>query len=209
MQIDIGRHLGAVTREVANRMHEGRLARVVVASRVYDTTPEDLWEAITSAERIPRWFLPVTGELRLGGTYQLQGNAGGRITGCEPPRHLALTWEMHGDVSWVDVRLEARPDGQTGLVLEHVAHVDDERWGTYGPGAVGVGWELALLGLALHLASKTAVDPKAVEAWTTSPEGRGFVRGSSEGWGQASIAAGTGEAAAREAAARTTAFYSG
>ena len=25
----------------------------------------------------PRWFLPISGELRLGGRYQLTGNAGG------------------------------------------------------------------------------------------------------------------------------------
>ena len=59
---------------------------MVVASRSYDTDIDDLWEAITNAERIPRWFLPITGELRLGGRYQLQGNAGGTITACEPPR---------------------------------------------------------------------------------------------------------------------------
>jgi hypothetical protein len=55
---------------------------------------EDVWDAITSAERIPRRFLPVSGDLRLG-RYQLQGNAGGEITGCNPPRHLRLSmWRM-------------------------------------------------------------------------------------------------------------------
>ena len=93
LQIDIARHLGAVARTVGTRERDGRPARVVVAARSYDATPDDVWEAITSAERIPRWFLPVTGELRLGGRYQLQGNAGGEITRCEPPRHLAITWE--------------------------------------------------------------------------------------------------------------------
>ena len=31
----------------------------------------DLWEALTSAERIPRWFAPVSGDLRLGGRFQV------------------------------------------------------------------------------------------------------------------------------------------
>ncbi len=85
--IDVIRTIGAVAREVASREHEGRPARVVVATRTYDTTVEDVWDAVTNPERIPRWFLPITGELELGGRYQLKGNAGGEITGCEPPRH--------------------------------------------------------------------------------------------------------------------------
>ena len=59
MPIDLSRHLGAVTRTVANRMHEGRPANVVIASRAYDTPVEDLWDALTNKDRIPRWFLPV------------------------------------------------------------------------------------------------------------------------------------------------------
>ena len=57
-------------------------------------------DAVTSAERIPRWFLPVSGRLELGGRYQLEGNAGGTIRRCERPSHLGLTWELGGDVSW-------------------------------------------------------------------------------------------------------------
>ena len=79
MGLDIQRHVGAVTRGVESRTHEGRPAKVVIAARTYDTTVEDLWDALTTKERIPRWFLPISGELRLGGRYQLQGNAGGTI----------------------------------------------------------------------------------------------------------------------------------
>jgi uncharacterized protein YndB with AHSA1/START domain len=209
MQIDPARVVGAVTREVASRMHEGQMARVAVATRAYDTDPADLWDAITSAERIPRWFMPISGELRLGGRYQLEGNAGGTITGCEPPEHLALTWEFGGQTSWVDVRLHAEGEG-TRLVLEHVAHVPEEWWDQYGPGATGVGWDLALMGLELYLASGVPNDPKAAEAWLTgTPEGRGLVRRMSEAWVGASIASGTDAAAARAAGDRTTAFYTG
>jgi uncharacterized protein YndB with AHSA1/START domain len=204
---DIASHLGAITRQVEPREHDGRPARAVIATRSYDTTIEDLWEAITSPERIPRWFLPITGDLRLGGRYQLQGNAGGEITRCEPPRLLAVTWEFGGEVSWVEVRL-AEGAGGTDLRLEHLAHVDDDRWGTYGPGAVGVGWDLTLHGLALYLRG-TPVDPAQAEAWTMSEEGRAFMRGSSEGWGSASVASGTEPGAARAAVERTTAFYTG
>ena len=44
-----------------------------------------MWDACTDPERIGRWFLPVSGDLRLGGRYQLEGNAGGEILRCEPP----------------------------------------------------------------------------------------------------------------------------
>ena len=67
---------------------------------------EDLWDVLTNAERIPRWFLPISGELELGGRYQLEGNAGGVITACEPPLHFTVTWEFGRDVSWAEVRLE-------------------------------------------------------------------------------------------------------
>ena len=103
MKTDIVRQIGAVVREVGSREHEGRPARVVIATRSYDTTVEDAWDALTSAERIPRWFLPVTGDLRLGGRYQLQGNAGGTITRCEAPRLLAVTWEMAGSPSCLTI----------------------------------------------------------------------------------------------------------
>ena len=102
MSYDIVRYIGAVTREVDSREHEGRAARVVVATRTYDTSVEDVWDALTSAERIPRWFLPVSGDLRLGGRYELKGNAGGKILRCDPPHHLAVTWEYGGDVSCGD-----------------------------------------------------------------------------------------------------------
>jgi uncharacterized protein YndB with AHSA1/START domain len=209
MKIDPRAAIGAVTREVQKRDHEGKSATVVIASRVFDTSMDDAWDAITNPERIPRWFLPVTGELKLGGRYQLKGNAGGSITRCEPPRLLALTWEMGPEVSWVTVTLTRQAEEKTLLVLEHMAHVDDERAKKFGPGAVGVGWELGLLGLALHLRDKKAVDPKEFEAWTMSDEGKLFIAGSSDGWCEASIAFGTPAAEARAAAAATTAFYTG
>src|SRR5690606_22050656 len=64
-------------REGAPRDHQGRPARVARLMRSYPTTQDDLWDAITNPERIPRWFMPVSGDLRPGGHYQLEGNAGG------------------------------------------------------------------------------------------------------------------------------------
>ena len=107
--IDVTQHINAVRREVGSRTLEAGEATVVTLSRVYDTTLEDLWGACTNLERIPRWFLPVTGELRLGGHYALDGNASGKIKACDPPNGFRATWEMFGEVSWIELRLE--PEG--------------------------------------------------------------------------------------------------
>lgn len=115
---------------------------------------------------------------------------------------------MHGEVSWVTVELSATPDGAAVLPLEHMAHVPDGFWEQYGPGAVGVGWDQALLGLEWHTTGNT-VDPKSAVAWLSSEEGRSFAHHSSQAWCDASIAAGTDPEKARAAAERTTAFYAG
>lgn len=204
--------LGVEFRRVDNREHLGKPALVGVASRVYDTTVEDLWEVITTPERLARWFLPVEGDLKLGGRYQLKGNAGGTITRCDPPKALDLTWEFAGGTSWVNLRLA--PDGPAArLTLEHIAHVDGigkEHLEKYGPGATGVGWDLSLHGLKQYLANpQVAIDPAAFEAWTTSAEGKAFVRKCGEAWAEAFIASGANPELARAQAERTIAFYTG
>jgi len=209
MKIDPAAYVGAVVRDVSTREHQGRPARVVVATRSYDTEIEDLWDALTNAERIPRWFLPISGDLRLGGRYQFEGNAGGEITRCEPPRLLAVTWEYGGGTSWLTLTLSDKAAAGTMLELEHVAPVDDAMWDRFGPGAVGVGWDLGLLGLALYLAGGAAFDRTEAMAWSASEEGKAYMRASSEAWGEASIRAGTSADAAKAAAARTSAFYCG
>ncbi len=207
--IDVTQQVSAVRRQVGTRVLEAGEARVVTLAQTYAAPVEDVWDACTNPERIPRWFLPVSGDLRLHGRYQLEGNAGGTVERCDPPKSFAATWEYGGEASWIEVRLSAEGAAGTRLELEHTAHVDDELWDRFGPGAVGVGWDLALIGLVLHLSSGSAVDPAQVQAWTVSPEGRAFVTASSERWRDANIAAGTAPDAAGGAAARTTAFYTG
>jgi hypothetical protein len=151
--------------------------------------------------------MPVSGDLRVNGRYQLEGNASGTIERCDPPNGFAATWEYGGDVTWIEVRLSAE-NGGTRFELEHIAHVDDERWAEFGPGAVGIGWDMALMGLAQHLSpGGPAVVPEESAAWTASDEGKEFMTSSSEQWCEASIAAGTDEGEARAAAERVTAAY--
>ena len=204
MTFDVASYLGAVDRSVSSLERDGKPARAVTLSRRYDTTAEDLWDAMTNPERLPRWFLPVSGDLRQGGRYQLEGNAGGVITACVAPKNLDLTWEFGGETSWVEVRLTPEGPGRTRLTLAHIAHVS-EHWGKYGPGAAGIGWELGLAGLALHLA-----DPSArldEQEFSTSPDGRAFMVASGDAWGEADIASGAEPSEARASAQRTIAFY--
>jgi uncharacterized protein YndB with AHSA1/START domain len=207
--IDVVHQINSVQRRVGSRMLDAGEARTVIVGRTYDAPIEDLWDACTNAQRIPRWFLPISGELRVGGRYQLEGNAGGTIERCDPPRSLAATWEFGGEVTWIELRLSPEANGGTRFELEHIAHVDDERWAQFGPGAVGVGWDLTLSGLARHLAYGASADPVEAAAWSVSEEGRRFMTLSSQAWCDASIAAGTDSADARAAAARTTAAYTG
>ncbi|MGW1258633.1 SRPBCC family protein [Streptomyces sp. NPDC002513] len=207
--IDVTHEINSVRRQVGRKVFGAGEARVVTISRVYDSPLEDLWDACTNPERIPRWFLPVSGELRLGGRFQLQGNAGGTIERCDPPKGFFATWEFGGEVSWIELRLTPVAEGRTRFELEHIAHVDDERWAEFGPGAVGVGWDTGLLGLSRHLATGASADPASGLAWLASDEGRRFITLSSTAWGEANAAAGEPEEAARAAAERTTAAYTG
>ncbi|MFM2078516.1 MAG: hypothetical protein RJA49_2406 [Actinomycetota bacterium] len=198
--------VGAVTREVRSGSRDGTPTRIAIARRTYRTDPDDLWDALTNAERLPRWFLPITGELHVGGRYQLHGNAGGVIERCEPPTSFAVTWEMGPMVSWLAVTLRADGGGTT-LELAHEAPVDPDRWTQYGPSAVGIGWDLSLMALGLHIESGAPVDPEEAAAFTLSPTGIEFAQMASSSWAAAAIADGDDAAAAHEAAARTVAFY--
>lgn len=180
--------------------------RSVLIRRSFPATVRDVWDACTTAERIGRWLAPVTGELRPGGRYQLAGHPGGEIVHCEPPRLLRVTW---GHESEVEVRL-APGDGDADTVfeLEHAGITDPDSalWARFGPGGVGVGWDLALLGLYLYLVTgrERPADPAA---WAASPEAREFISRSSQAWGIAFREAGASEAEAAAAVAETTAFY--
>ena len=203
---------GAQERRVENREYLGKPALVVVAARTYATSVEDLWEALTTPERLVRWFLPIEGELRVGGRYQLKGNAGGTITRCDPPEALDLTWEFAGGTSWVNLRLTTAGE-QARLTLEHIAPkggIGEEHLKKFGPGAVGIGWDLSLEGLRRHLAAPSfELAHEAGERWMQSDEGKTFMRASGEAWGAAHAESGEDPAEARAKSERTIQAYLG
>lgn len=203
--------------ELANArrtMGKGKLpageAYTIELRRRYDARIEDVWDAITSPERLQRWLKPVTGDLRLGGKFELEGGEHGEILRCEPPRLLKVSWLYGPDAdAWpgtseVEVCLAPGPAGNTEFELIHAAVVEEPLFPTYGPGAGGVGWDLHLLALARMLAGAETIDHEAVGE---SPEGREFVRRSAAAWGEAHLAAGGDPEHVAAAVEATTKFY--
>jgi uncharacterized protein YndB with AHSA1/START domain len=202
--IDIVTEINATQRAVGAGSGRADQDRSVRLRRRYDAAIEDVWDACTSPERIARWFLPLSGDLRPGGSFHLEGNAGGKILRCEPPRLLRVTW-VFGDAppSEVEVRLLPGDNDDTVLELEHSMSVTP-LWTEFGPGAVGVGWDGAMLGLSLHLSGQESTDR---QEWPRSPGGKEFFSRSSRAWGAAHEAAGATAAEAGAAAQNTARFY--
>ena len=181
VRFDAESYLGVVERSVSSLERDGRPASAVTLSRSYPMPVADLWDAATNAERISRWFLPISGDLEQGGSYRLEGNASGVISACEPLSHLALTWEFGEDVSWVEVDLSDEGSSRARATLTHTVN-HSEHWETYGPGVVGIGWEMGLLGLDMHLSQPD--EPKSDDAdFASSPDGRAVYQSQQRGVG--------------------------
>ncbi|MGV0746420.1 SRPBCC family protein [Mycolicibacterium sp. XJ870] len=207
--IDVNHQVNAVRRAIGTRVLDAGEAHVVTLGQSYPTDAADLWDALTNIERIPRWFLPVTGELRVGGQYQLEGNANGTVLSCDPPSAFTATWEFGGNISWIEVRVVEEEPNRARFELQHIAEVDDDTWQQYGPGAVGIGWDLGLVGLSIHLQTGQAIEPGFEEQWSASDEGRHFVKECAAQWHRATVASGADPEWARSVADRCAAFYLG
>jgi len=183
--IDIVNQITATHREIGNSPVATGEGRSVLLRRSYHAAIEDVWDACTTPDRISRWLAPITGDLRSGGAFQLEGNAGGQILRCEQPHLLKVTWEMgEGMATEVEIRLSRGPDSDTILELEHAAPAEivDEMARTYGPGGtigIGGGWDIALLGLDHHLRG-AELDPAT---WEHTPEVKEFATRSCHAWG--------------------------
>jgi uncharacterized protein YndB with AHSA1/START domain len=210
IEIDVDHQIKAVQRKLGHRTIDAGEAHVVTVSQSYDTDQDDLWDAVTNIERIPRWFLPISGDLKVGGCYQLEGQAGGTILTCDPPKNFTATWEYGGNVSWIDVSISGDGPDRARLVLEHTAQVaDDDIWCQFGPGAVGMGWDSMLLGLAIHVSTGESIDPSFGQQWTGTEDGRRFLTLSGDEWYAAHVAFGEEPAAARAMADRCIKAYLG
>jgi uncharacterized protein YndB with AHSA1/START domain len=191
--IDIPSQLDAIYREVGQRELDGGGEGVaVLMRRSYGAPIDDVWDAVTDPERMKRWFLPVSGDLRAGGTFQLEGNAGGEILTCEPPRLLRVTFG--GPTSVVELRL-TETESETVLELEHTVPLEIAR-SVAGALYVGPGWDGALMALDLYVRGEVPADPVAA---ANSPEGQEFSKRSVGEW--TAVVESTGGASGDEIAA--------
>ena len=195
--IDIVSQLNAIYRKVEQLpAATGSGERVsVLLRRSYDAPIDDVWDAVTAPDRIKRWFMPISGELRVGGNFQLEGNAGGEILACEPPHLLRVTFG--GPTSLVEVRLTVQGEGGAMLELEHTVPIEMAQ-SVAGALYVGPGWDGALMGLDLFLRGEAIGDPAAA---ANTPTAQKFSRGSVQAW--AEVVKDSGAATAEQIAAAT------
>jgi uncharacterized protein YndB with AHSA1/START domain len=156
-------------------------ARSAMFRRTYDADIADVWDACTNPERLARWYQPVEGDLRLGGTFTQGEMGGGRIVACEAPRLLTLALGP-GDPSpdQLELRLSEGPDGTTVLEVEHATTFDTHEIGGQMYDAVycmGGGYGPRLLSLELHLRGELASDIDVTQLHMR-PEFRPAIEGS-------------------------------
>jgi uncharacterized protein YndB with AHSA1/START domain len=157
----------------------------VLARRTYAADVDDTWSALTDPSRIARWFMPIKGDLRVGGRFQVEGNAEGEILECDPPRRLRVTYG--GETSLVEVRLSPDGDRATTLELEHTVPIEMAQSGA-GALWVGPGWDSGLQALADYLGGEFIEDPTTA---ASSPERLAFGERSVHAWAAAVKTSGT------------------
>ena len=116
MIIDFAEQIGAISRQVEQQHSDAGEIVAVTLERRYPAEVADVWQAISDPERLRRWFLPVTGDLREGGNFQLEGNARGDIAAGREPANAVVDRGTGGRVVDVDelidgeVRIERDPE---------------------------------------------------------------------------------------------------
>ncbi len=129
--------------------------REIVTERVFDASPQRVWDAWTKPELIARWWgLRDTAtrvdalELRPGGAWRFveTGSGGaeyafrGVYREIVPPTRLAFTFEWEGEPGHVLVDtldFQDLGDGRTKLVVHALFHTREERDGMIDAGMEG------------------------------------------------------------------------
>ena len=89
--IEVVEQINAVRRRAGTRVLEAGEARTVIISPVYAAPAADVWDACTNPARIPRWFVPVSGDLRAGGQDPARDRAH-RAARCWTPGTARPGW---------------------------------------------------------------------------------------------------------------------
>jgi uncharacterized protein YndB with AHSA1/START domain len=101
---------------------------------VYDTGIDDLWDAVTSPERLARWIAVVEGDPVLGGTVTARFTSHWEGTGvievCDAPHRLRVRWD--GDDSVMTAELSADGDRTRLVITDRGIPVDEVTHHTAG-----------------------------------------------------------------------------
>lgn len=177
--------LDETERELGRRTIAAGEAHSAIMRRVYAAPIQEVWSALTEPDRVNRYFLPVSGDLREGGTFAIEMNADGEILKCEAPHLLRLSWSYAGAVpDEVEFRL-TEVEGGTRLELEHASVRElfissDPKTGDYG---IGAGWEPPLKYLGKHLAGELP-DRPSLEWYEPNEEDAQLSRDAGMAWSQ-------------------------
>ena len=135
-------------REVVATMRADQGTGVVRTESRFDTSAEDLWEALTTPERLARWIGDVAGDLRPGGsftaTFTSHWEGTGVVEVCEPHRRLRTRMDGEEGQTVMEATLEEQGDGvllmieERGLPLTNLS-------------AYGAGWQVHVEDLGHHL----------------------------------------------------------
>lgn len=122
-------------------------ARAVALERIIDADPTDVFDALTSAERVEAWLgVRAVIELRIGGRFELlfagdapagsQGSEGCQILACVPGEMLAFSWnspptppldQIRGRHTWVVITMAVATSG-CRVRLVHTGMGDGAVW---------------------------------------------------------------------------------
>lgn len=200
----------AVRRGVELERVDGAVRVETTLTTTLGDQPARIWPLLTRGPRLARWYGPVTGHLVEGGDFSTIAGAHGRILEVEAPHRLHLTWEYAENVDDLQLALDPQDDGMSEFRLVHRGNVPAEIFAEYGPGAMAIGWDIAVLGLAAYTHGWDGLRleiPTPGPIWLASPEGAAWVRAWSIRWAAASVAAGTDDEEARRAEIATTRAY--
>lgn len=119
--------------------------RTVTLQHEYAATPDEVWDAVTSPERIERWL----GAVQVNGddyVLQMRGDVVPAVTGkvveCAAPGRLLVSWNFRGEpASEIELRIEAT--GQGSLLTFTQSQVE-----AIEAGSRGAGWQHYLSQLA-------------------------------------------------------------
>jgi uncharacterized protein YndB with AHSA1/START domain len=155
---------------ILGRLWSADAAGVVRIEDRYDTSIDDLWEALTDPGRMARWYGQVEGDLRQGGEFRtyIEGNdieSTGRVEACEPPRRLRVTtreteesFQRGQGVPPYDQAIEVTltPEGDHTILVIEVRGMPLDKIAFFG-----AGWQIHAEHLAAYLAGREYGDTEA------------------------------------------------